>query len=216
MYVHDARGRITAVNQWDDSSLVPRFHLILTAEGPLCRFRADVPDALAAELTDLAASERLPEREPIHEARYQALLSANAPIERIRCGPAFVFPPAFAANPNATPLLPGGEHLLQGGLEPWRPDVPHRQPFYAAIEDGRAVAICCSARIGTVVHEAGVETDQAYRRRGFALRAVAAWALAVQAAGVRPHYSTTWDNTASQAIAARLGLIRIGTDYSIV
>lgn len=215
MYAHDPQGRITAVNQWD-GGLVPRFHLFVTAAGALWRFRRDVPQSLADSIACYAASERLSAQTPAHDARYRALLAAHAPIERLRCGPAFVFPEDFASDAVATPIDESNAHLLKGGLEPWRPDVPHRRPFMASLEDGRAAAVCVSARIGAAAHEAGVETDPAYRRRGHAVRAVAAWGKAVQALGLAAYYSTTWDNLASQAVAARLGLVRIGTDYSIV
>lgn len=217
MYAHDARGRMLRVNQWDDSSLVPRLHLYLSEDGAICRLRHDLPDEIAAALTRVAEQERgLPHELPLNEPRYREILAAHEPIERVRCGPAFVFPENFQFESTSLQIAAPDALLLQDALEPWRPDVPHRQPVFISLTDGRAAAICCSARIGAAAHAAGVETDPAYRRQGHALNAVAGWAKAVQAMGCTPYYSTTWDNTASQAIAARLGLIRIGTDYSIV
>ena len=122
-------------------------------------------------------------------------------------------------------LSPAGEtvvvdgtnsRLLHGGLESWLPDVPYRQPMVAVVEDGRAVSICASVRIGSRSHEAGVETIAAYRRRGHAVSVVAGWAREVRRRGIHTlFYSTSWDNLASQAVANRLGLTLIGADFSV-
>jgi predicted GNAT family acetyltransferase len=64
-------------------------------------------------------------------------------------------------------------------------------------------------------HEAGVETHPAFRGRGFAVRAVAAWARAVRATGVLPLYSTSWENHGSRGVARRLGLVQLGSDLHV-
>ncbi len=74
------------------------------------------------------------------------------------------------------------------------------------------VSVCHSARSAGQGAEAGVETLPAARGRGFATATVAAWAAAVQAEGRLAFYSTTWDNTASRRIAARLKFQCYGED----
>ena len=81
--------------------------------------------------------------------------------------------------------------------------------------DGQAAAVCASVRMSSAAHEAGVETSPAFRKRGLAIAVVAAWAERVRLAGAIPIYSTSWDNVASQAVAARLGAELIGTDFHI-
>ena len=68
-------------------------------------------------------------------------------------------------------------------------------------------------RITPEVHEAGVETSASARGRGFPPAVVAAWARAVRELGAEPLYSTSWENTASQAVARKLGLIPYAADY---
>jgi hypothetical protein len=63
-------------------------------------------------------------------------------------------------------------------------------------------------------HEAGVETAAA-SRRGHAPAVVAAWAAAVRALGAEPLYSTSWQNSASRAVARKLGLVPCGRDLHI-
>jgi predicted GNAT family acetyltransferase len=87
--------------------------------------------------------------------------------------------------------------------------------MFAVVVDGHAVSVCCSVRETAEAFEAGVETVAAHRRRGYAPRAVTAWAREVRAMGRVPLYSTSWQNEASRAVARTLGLIHFGTDLHI-
>jgi predicted GNAT family acetyltransferase len=90
-----------------------------------------------------------------------------------------------------------------------------REPFMAIVEADAAVSLCHSARLTAQAAEAGVETLEAYRGRGYAPNVVAGWAHAIRATGRTPLYSTAWHNFASQAVARRLGLLQYGTNLSI-
>lgn len=214
-YLHDGRGRIQSINQWDGGT-APRFYLGRTAAGNLWRFRADLPDELVAELQALCAEEPAVNEltRPLkYHNLYLHLLASHTPTKQIWAGPAYWF--AVDAIPKIQPISINEENagLLRGGLEAWLPDVPHRQPFMAIVADGQAVAVCASVRITNAAHEAGVETLPAYRQRGYAVSAVAAWAAAVRKTGALPFYSTSWDNIASQKVAASLGLSLLGMDF---
>jgi len=215
---HDHRGRMLITNQWDGGQ-PPRFYLARTREGNVWRVRADVPDAVARALSTLAADEpplRDPAERPLHEARYVDLLCTGRSAARTESGPVYWF--ASAVVPAAQPVTidAANAHLLHGGLEDWLPDVPHRRPMVAMVEDGRAVSVCASVRITEQTHEAGVETLAACRGRGHAVNAVAGWAQQVRQRGVdKIFYSTSWSNRASQGVADRLGLAMLGTDFSV-
>jgi predicted GNAT family acetyltransferase len=84
-----------------------------------------------------------------------------------------------------------------------------------SLAEGRAVSVCASVRIAPTAHEAGVETVSDHRRRGHAVAAVRAWAREVETGGALPLYSTSWDNHASRAVAARVGGELFGWEYCV-
>ena len=77
------------------------------------------------------------------------------------------------------------------------------------------MSVCRSVRITPAAHEAGVETLPAFRGRGYAPDVVAGWARVVQSLGAMPFYSTSWENTASQAVAKKRHLVPYGTDLHV-
>jgi predicted GNAT family acetyltransferase len=83
------------------------------------------------------------------------------------------------------------------------------------VEESRVVSLCASVHASPAFHHAGVETAPAARGRGYAGRAVSAWAALVRTSGAQPLYGTTFDNLASQTVARRLGLTLIGSEFSV-
>ncbi len=225
LYRTSRDGRSYEINQWDAGE-PPRFHLTRSQNWRGWRLRHDLDTELAAALEALVAAEPLgdPRAEPLLARQARALLTGatEGPPPVLRFGPVFRFPEVFPDAPHA-PLPPGAEvralQLSDGNLlsamPDWLPDLPHRHPFLVALLDGQALAVCASVRITARAHEAGVETHPDARRQGLARAVVAAWARAVRDLGAEPLYSTSWDNSASQAVAQSLGLRLIGTDWSL-
>lgn len=215
LYLWDSRQRIVAINQFDGGRM-PRFHLARGRCGKLAGFRADLPDDLIGALNTLIDQEpeslaRLPEK----RSEYLALLAADEPIAEIWEGPVYALPERLPDVTDVVDINAANQRLLQPKMADWLPDVAHRRPFVAAIEDGQAVAVCASVRISALSHEAGVETAPDYRRRGHAARVVTAWARQVRALGAEPVYSTSFENAASQRVAASLGMRLIGVDFHV-
>ena len=217
-YRHDARNRLAGVNDWVQRP-VPRFWLGRTIEGVAWRFRSDLPDQLCAALERYCRDEPRcsahPAAPPMFAREYDELLGEHAPVERHWSGPTCWFPTVPASEPSAVAITASNANLLAGALEPWRSDIPHQQPMYAALVDGLAAAICASVRITGVAHAAGVETAPEHRQRGLATAAVVAWARSVTSAGRVAFYSTWWENVASQRLAARTGAVAFGEEYHI-
>lgn len=215
LYRTDGKGRLLSTNEWD-ASPPPRFHLMRTRQGPIFRCHADLPGQLVDDLGQLCRAEK-PEtafnRLPALHDCYLDLLSRHKPVEKIWSGPAYV-----AVEPGPPAVEParitnGNAELLHAHFQDWLPDVPHRQPFFAKVLDGKAVSLCCSVRVSNTVHCAGVETHPDFRGNGYALDVVARWAREVRAHGATPFYSTAWANAASQRVAAHLGFRLVAVDF---
>ena len=214
LFTHDSAGRMLRVNE-PNGARAPRFFLGRTTAGDILRFRDDVDDALAAALRDEASRISTSPLDPSPSARFEALLASSAPIEHVGSGPAYVFPDAIAGGDAAVPITRENADLLRAHLPQWLGDVGVSEPMFAVMEDGHAVAVCASVRTTPFAMEAGVETAPGFRGRGHAMRATAAWAQAVRAAGRIPMYSTSWENHASRAVARKLGLRLFGSDLHI-
>jgi len=214
LFTHDARGHVVRVNE-PGGKEAPRFFLGRTAQGHLWRVRGDVDDALARELAAACAAEPPaghPPRPSDRAAEYAALLARAAPVERTWSGPAYGFPETIDVPRDTVEVTAENAEILRPHLAPWLEDVAWGRPMVALLDEGRAVAVCCSVRMTDAAHEAGVETAPGFRGRGCAPRVVAAWAHAIRSMGRIPLYSTSWENAASRAVARKLGLTQFGAD----
>lgn len=217
LFTHDAEGDLIRVNE-PDGPPAPRFFLGRTADGVVLRYRHDVEQGIRTALESAVHDDlrHTPAFDaPLDPSRYAGILGRSAPVQRVAAGPAFCFPEELPPHDGTTPITEANAHLLEAHLTEWIPDVPCRQPMIALVIDSHAVSLCCSVRLTTRAHEAGVETAPACRGRGLAGRAAAAWARAVRAENREPLYSTSWTNTASRAVARKLGLVLFGSDLHL-
>jgi GNAT superfamily N-acetyltransferase len=204
----DERGRLRGRE--------PHFYVLRTSDRVACHCHRDLPTTAISDLEALLARERgRPSAWARDYAGYLAALSKVAPVRAVRAGPLYHAPDVPLSDAAVTRVVVDNANLLRGGLDEWLPDVAAGLPMLAAIEDGRAVSLCTSVRATATAHTAGVETLPAYRGRGLAVKAVAAWAVAVHATGATPFYATTFDNIASQGVARRLGLELLGAEFSV-
>lgn len=204
----DARGRIAATNE-PAPQRGPRLTLIRSASQVAWAVRGDVDDATAARVAALAASEPCePRAEPVHLARYNELLGGPSDS-----GPTFAMP-ELPAQPCMviTTLAPLLRHLRGWTAE----ELPGCQPIVAICEGDDAVSVCFSARLSATAAEAGVYTSSAHRGRGLASVVTAAWAAAIRAGGRVPIYSTSWTNSASLAVARKLGLVAYASQLDVL
>lgn len=216
LYRCDAAGRLLATNDVG-SPPAPRLAIGRTMGGNRWRFRHDLPATLTEELNHLLATEPPPRdlREPPRTlARVQELLTAHAPVTQIWSGPAWYYPDPITPPNNLTPIPITDEADLLPTFPDFVGEVAARQPFFAIVDGGAVVAVAFSARFAPGAAEAGVNTLEGFRGRGYAAAAVAAWAAAVRQTGRLPLYSTSWDNVASQGVAQKLGLVLYGADLS--
>jgi len=212
MVLFDERGRMRATRE-PEPAPVPIFTLIRGTSSCAWAVRSDVPEEIAAKLDRVAAQEppgRDFDSQPLHAAEYQSLAGGT-----VESGPAFAFPSDLKATSEVVVVDNLGP--LARHFRGWTAaEIPGRAPIVAIIDDGYPVSICFSGRISEIAAEAGVETAPTFRGRGFAAQVTAAWAAAIRASGRIPLYSTSLSNTASRAVARKLGLIQYATDWHLV
>jgi RimJ/RimL family protein N-acetyltransferase len=205
--------------------------IVCTAERDALWISAEVPDAMAAELT--AAFDGAPRAtgatEPPALERCRPILERGGRTLERSGGPSHVFPDdtlfaiepqlasgarierSDAATPGAREALrganPGNWHpdewveLLDGALGPWA----------IASEGELVVSICQTPRpITPRGAECGVWTRPEFRGRGHAAAVTATWADVMRPSGRHLFYCTSADNRSSQRVTERLGLRRIG------
>ncbi|MCM2998222.1 GNAT family N-acetyltransferase [Paenibacillus cellulositrophicus] len=218
MFTHDRSGRLHLVNEpWPGSDPAPRLFLGRTTEGgSVWRFRHDVSDRLVKQLESWFAEEAAVvdfQDRPKHEKDYWNLLQG----ERMTMGPCY-----YIENETRQPsvdvqrITPENvRQLAREGFEWLADEINFAQPCVAVVQEGRAVSVCRSVRIGARAHEAGLETLEEFRGRGYAAAATAGWAEAVRELGCIPLYSTSSDNLSSQHVAGKMGLSFYGVNFSI-
>ena len=78
---------------------------------------------------------------------------------------------------------------------------------WAAFADGRPTAVACSFYVGSRYEDVGVVTDPDHRGRGLSTACAAALVADIRRRGRQPSWTTSPDNLASRAVAARLGFV---------
>ena len=224
LYILNSEGRILSTRE-PGAKRGPLFALVRNERGCDWAFRVDVPPDLVSEIEQLARKEppafklRSP---PMFADRYLSLLGGvhdpgceGAAGVRLYTGPAFTFPDTITKSADV--VLIEEEGLLAKHFQGWAPGeiAAGRSPALAIIEDEYPVSICFCARRSASAAEAGLDTAEAYRGRGLGPRVTAAWALAIRASGRIPLYSTSWTNTASLAVARKLGLTAYACDWNL-
>ena len=211
LFTRDGADRLRQENALGHGA-APRFFLGRTIHANDCWFRNDLSDELIADLRSLCHAERVGDVNTSHDQAmpFMARLSLELPVSAIYTGPAFCFAESSITTHHAIAVTGENIGVLSPYLDPWREDVTAGMPMAAVLDHGRAVSVCCSVRVGQEAHEAGVETHPDFRGRGHAAAAVRAWAAMVRELGLMPLYSTSWDNTASRALARSLGLVQYG------
>lgn len=210
----DEHGALISANDRAGNP-APRFFWGRTSSGPVLRFRVDVDPDLARRLRTLVADAATPSAWEQAESDVLEILAETGPIDFVWRGPCFAFPPSPPEAPSAALVREDDADVLSRCLGDWIDDVGVADPIAVAFEGASAVAVCCSVRKASGVHEAGVETHPDFRQRGHGSAVTLRWAAEVRRQGAIPLYSTSWQNEASQALARRIGLLQYGHTFHV-
>lgn len=222
LYARDELGRL--LHPRNPHRAAPRLHFTRTTSGNHWCFGTALPEDLVARIEPLLAAEpveadatRWEHHEPTCLTEVRAVLAAHRPLEREYRGPAFTFPASVAVSHVAVEVLKEPRGTSTAAELAWVAEaVPDDQPLVVARDaEGRVVAQCHSARRSESAAHAGVETALDARRAGLGAGVVARWASEVRALGLVPFYGTWWENEASRALAARLGLEMFAEDWHV-
>lgn len=218
LFTRDRQGDLLTLNELEPvppPTPAPRIYLGVTAGGIVRGYRHDVPAALRVDVEHLCEDIAPPAHSRGQLLPFlRAVLAAHKPVGdwELSTGPAFVFPGVMCLSAEVVAIEPAQEDVLAEHFPFTATWLRERWPCYAVIADDRAVSICYSARRTNAVAEAGVDTAETFRGRGYAALVTAAWAYAIRAAGITPVYSTSDENVASRAVARKLGLRLFGWD----
>jgi hypothetical protein len=227
LWTRDGRGRLLDERRPGGN---PAPLIVLAGNGVdrVTAFGSDVPERLVEEVLagiDVEASWPEPPSPPGAMARCEEVLrEAMGPLA-LSGGPSFVFAEGLSV-PTTTPVICSDDataasfHQLRPvegwGRDEWRSLLSGALgPWAAAALGGRVVSLCHCARLTERGAEAGVWTDKAHRRLGYAASVSAAWASLLADTGRVLFYSTSAENKSSQRVAARLELQPIGWMWKV-
>lgn len=220
-------GRITGENE-PVPSAGPRLYVTGCREGNVSFLREDVPDDLAEELSSfLRRQPPLPDIMDFVAAPLGDILSRRVPVTSVESSIVYVManlpPPAATAfvcsdTKEGAALLDRWQrqgfpqHLKDSGFAAAEEFWP---PWCVAFEGKEAAATAFAARLGQRGAEVGIVTFPRFRGRGLAAAVTAKWAGLPQLGQRKLFYSTSTSNTASQRVAEKMGLERIGVGLRI-
>ncbi len=200
--LHAGVGRVRA-DRWPDPRAV-----LAELPGGNVALRGD-PDA--ADLTGVAGLVEAP-------PEWLPALRAVAPATRVVLRVIAELPDtADVPEPSGVTLLAASHAAALARLEPslsWIHDswggaarLAAAGLARAAVADGRVVAVAVPFYVSDTYEDIGVVTVEGFRGRGLSTACAAALVADIRGRGRRPSWSTTPDNAASLAVAARLGFV---------
>jgi len=217
LFTRNAGGQLIATRD-PSPRPAPRVFIGRSVAGNAWAVHQDIDPTTRAELNRLLSAEpRLVaanfEQGPVCRARVREVLK---PVDVEYRGPAYVLSEPLPHDDRAREVS-ASERSEWFDAFPWlAEEFEAVAPVVIAFEAGHPAAICHSPRgLTAAAAEAGVETVERFRGRGLATAAVACWARAVQRTGRLALYSTSWENTGSQAVARRLSARLYGEDWHI-
>lgn len=225
LWYRDVRGRLTTAGERNGRP-APHVVIAVTTGGQGVAIGSEVPDAVARELRDAieASVPGDPASRPLVVDRCIQLLEPVVGTLEVAAGPGYSIPPATTFASDAALVRFGHAHkeLLAApdganwSEEEWRELTDGTLgPWATAIDDGRVVAICHSARLTDRGAEAGVWTAPDHRGKGLAAAVTAAWSALFDRSERELFYSTSADNFSSQNVAKRLSLRPIGWTWQL-
>lgn len=212
-------GRLLGVNEpyEPDNSSAPLLYICHFGKGLIYRFRHDLPKEWVDNVHSVLNFQSAMSMDPMNwiESSAQSLASVLKDDHKIDSGPVYYIRQHSIKVTNIVSIDKSNCKVLEKGFQYTKAHICELQPCIAKVVENQAVAICRTVRRSSFALEAGVDTVQGYRKRGYGSEVVTAWANSVWNGGLVPCYSTSWINKASIAVAIKMGMVQIGTEMSV-
>lgn len=216
LFTRNENEELMAVREpWNCTSHpAPRFYLARPLyEKAFAYFRTDVSKNLREQLQKLVDGEPAlvrPNEAPAYIEEYKYLLRGKD-ISEEACFWIPQQPYSDASILTADNIGTQADYYF-----PYLTEELQNNSFCAVyLKNTQVVSICRSVRIIQGAEEAGIETNELYRRRGYAFQVLAKWSETVRQNGSIPLYSACISNTASLNLAKKAGSIFFGNGFSI-
>lgn len=144
------------------------------------------------------------------------IFSPGEPLKMKEQECCYLVPPLpFPSHTQVCRILPGSAEAKKiPAVWNWlQEELIAAQPCVGVFEEDICVSICRSVRIGREAQEAGVETLESFRGRGYAELVVTGWANLVREQGSIPLYSHSRENMASLRVAQKTQMLYYAEDY---
>lgn len=221
-FVLDEAGRMLRVNA-PDAPPAPRFWIAGSAKGNHFLFRYDVAHDIEDEITPLARSEpplANSDGIAIHLDRYTKLLARQAPVPATRSHS------TMCSRITDSPLRHSRGDALVARFESsgmpeglsgmgFKNTGELRAPWCIVMDGDEPASIAFAARLSARRAGLGLATAPAFRRRGFAAAATAAWTQHPALANRSLSYTHNRDNRSSKRVTERLRLRFKGLSLAI-
>jgi RimJ/RimL family protein N-acetyltransferase len=201
----------------------PLVAVAVAGDGVAVRFDPDLPPGLRKAL------EAVPIRGDFQPSIFDAYIRLVEPRFdlRISSGPSYVFPEHLKEIGGSDLTIVSSDDPVTAALAAGRPEAWWEPEEWEELLDGRlglwamgmiagkVVSICHTPVGSSVAAEAGVWTHPDFRGREYAPRVAFAWEQVARRRFETLFYSTSSENSASQAVARKLGLTAIGKIWQI-
>ena len=216
LFILNSQSKLTAINEpWDKTKPAPRLYVGKAIDGNIIyKFSCNVPSETLEKLEYHIKKETANTNDGIEYIQeYLKILESKNYSGEISYyydnGKDIIIDDCNIIDENNIK-----EYTLNE-FEWLKDEIKYCQPCYGIINNGYIISVCRSVRITKEAHEAGIETDEKHRGNNLAGKVLIKWAEDVKNRGCIPLYSTLKENKASQRVAEKTLLKKIGIGISI-
>jgi hypothetical protein len=217
LFTMDSQLKLVSINEpWDKTRTAPKLYIGKTFDGSLIyKFRYDIPSEIIEKLGKYLSNEIVLNKngEIKYVDEYLSILGSKHYFNEI-CY--YCSDRINETGNDCTKITSKNIKNYKLDNFEWLADeIEYSQPCYAVIDNSQIISVCRSVRITKKAHEAGIETMERYRGKGFAGTVLKNWAKEIQDNGCIALYSTGKGNKPSQRVAEKSLLNKFGVGISI-